>query len=85
MNTFLWYLVYWCIFWYIIRVICIALLRMLKYILESQGTHEGVELRELYTPYYVTDRLCMQEMHNEIMRTMPNAFHRIPDRFKTQE
>ena len=24
-------------------------------------------------------------MCNEIMRTMPNAFHRIPDRFKTQK
>ena len=27
----------------------------------------------------------MQEMYNEIMRTMPNAFHRFPDRFKTQD
>ena len=24
-------------------------------------------------------------MYNEIMRTIPNAFHCIPDRFKTQE
>ena len=23
-------------------------------------------------------------MFNEVMRTMPHAFHRIPDRFKTQ-
>ena len=44
-----------------------------------------VVLRESYSLYYVTDRLRMQEMYNEIMRTMPNAFHRIPYRFKTQE
>ena len=85
MNTFLRYLIYWCIVWYIIRGIRIALSRMLKHILGFQGTHEGVVLRESYTLYYVTDRLRMQEMYNEIMRTMPNAFHRIPDRFKTQE
>ena len=45
---------------------------------------EGVVLRESYTLYYVTDHLSMQEMNNEIMYTMPNAFHRNPDRFKTQ-
>ena len=27
----------------------------------------------------------MQEMYNKIMRIIPNAFHHIPDRFKTQE
>ena len=32
---------------------------------------------------YVPDHLWMKEMCNDIMRTMPNAFHRIPDRFKT--
>ena len=58
---------------------------MLKYILGSQGTHEGVVLRESYTLYYITDRLRMQEIYNEIMCTMPNAFHRIPDRFKIQK
>ena len=85
MNKFLRYLVYWRIVWYIIGRIRIALLRMLKYILGSQGTHEGVVLRESYTLYYITDRLRMQEIYNEIMCTMPNAFHRIPDRFKIQE
>ena len=34
---------------------------------------------------YVPDHLITQEMCNEIMRTVPNAFHRIPDRFKAQE
>ena len=82
MNKFLRYLVYWRILWYIIGRIRIALSRMLKYILGSQGTHEGVVLRESYTLYYITDRLRMQEIYNEIMCTMPNAFHRIPDRFK---
>ena len=59
--------------------------RMLEYILGSQGTHEGVVLRESYTLYYVTDRLRMQEMYNEVMRIMPYTFHHILDRFKTQE
>ena len=85
MNTFLRYLVYWCIFWYIIGAIRIALSRILEYILGSQRKHEWVVLRESYTLYYVIDCLRMQEMYNEIMRTIPNAFHCIPDRFKTQE
>ena len=85
MNTCLRYLIYWCIIWYILGGIRIALSRMLKYILGSQGRHEGVVLRESYTLYYVADRLGMQEMYNEIMRAMPNAFHRIPDRFITQK
>ena len=85
MNTFLRYLVCWCIVWYIIRGIRIALSSMLEYVLGFQGTHEGVVLRESHTLYYVTDHLRMQEMCNEIMGTMPDAFHRIPDRFKTQE
>ena len=85
MNKFLRYLVYWRIVWYIIGRIRIALLRMLKYILRSQGTHEGVVLSESYTLYYITDHPRMQEIYNEIMCTMPNAFHRIPDRFKIQE
>ena len=34
---------------------------------------------------FVPDHLIMQEMCNEIMRIMPNAFPHIPDRFKTQE
>ena len=33
----------------------------------------------------IPDGLITQEMSNEIMRTMPNAFHGIPDQFKTQE
>ena len=85
MNKFLRYLVYWRIVWYIIGRIRIALLRMLKYILGSQGTHEGVVLKESYTLYYIYDRPRMQEIYNEIMCTMPNAFHRIPDRFKIQK
>ena len=32
-----------------------------------------------------TRSFLLQEMCNEIMRTMPDAFHCIPDRFKTQE
>ena len=47
--------------------------------------NEGVVHKESYTLYYVTDRHRMQEMYNEIMRTMPNAFHCLPDRFKTQK
>ena len=62
-----------------------VLSRMLEYILGSQGTHKRVVLRESYPLYYVSDSLGMQEMYNEIMCTMPNAFHRIPDCFKTQE
>ena len=34
---------------------------------------------------FVPDHLITQEMCNEIMSTIPNAFHRTPDRFKTQE
>ena len=85
MSTFLRYLVYCFIVLYIIGWICIALSLMLEHILESQGTSEGVVHRESYTLYYVTDCLRMHEMYNEIMRTMQNAFHRIPDLFKTQE
>ena len=70
MNTFLRYLIYWCIVWYIIVGIRIASLRTHEYILASQGTHEGVVLRESYTLHYVTDRLRIQKMYNEIMRTM---------------
>ena len=33
---------------------------------------------------FVLDHFKTQEMYNEIMRTMPDAFHRIPDHFKTQ-
>ena len=62
-----------------------VLLRMLEYILGSQGTHEGVVLKESYPLYYVSDSLRMQEMYNEIMCTMPNGFHRISVRLKTQE
>ena len=79
MNRFLRYLVYGCIVFYIIGMICIVFLRMLKYILGSQGMHEGVVLKEIYTLYYIADRLRMHEMY------MPNAFHRIPDHFKTQK
>ena len=31
------------------------------------------------------DHFWKQEMCNEVMRTMPHAFHCIPDPFKTQE
>ena len=79
MNRFLRYLVYGCIVFYIIGVICIVILHMLKYILGSQGMHEGVVLKEKYTLYYIADRLRMHVMY------MPNAFHRIPDHFKTQK
>ena len=58
---------------------------MLEYILGSQGTHEGVVSRESYALYYVTDRLRIQDMYNEIMRIIANTFHHIPDRFKTEE
>ena len=34
---------------------------------------------------FVPDHFWTQEMCNEIMRTMPDAFHHIPDRFKTQK
>ena len=85
MNTFLRYLVYRFIVLYIIGWIRIILSRMLEYIWGSQGTHEGVVPRESYTLYYVTDRLRMQEINNVIIRIIPNAFHHIPDRFKTQE
>ena len=85
MNTFLRYLVYWCIVFYIIGWIRIILLRMLEYILGSQGMHEAVVPRESYILHYVTDRLKMQEMYNEIIRIIPNVFHHIPDSFKTQE
>ena len=34
---------------------------------------------------FVPEHFKTTEMCNEIMRTMPEAFHRIPDRFKTQE
>ena len=85
MNAFSRYLVYGCIVFYIIGWIRIILSCMLEYILGSQGTHEGVVPRESYTLYYVTDCLRMQEMYNEIMRIIPNAFHHIPDCFKTQE
>ena len=33
----------------------------------------------------VPDHFWMKEMCNEIMRTMPNAFHQIPNCFKTQK
>ena len=85
MKTFLRYLVYWCIVWYIIGGIHIVLSRMLEHILGFQETREGVVFRESYILYYVADRLRMQEMYNEIMHTMPNAFHCIIDHFKTQE
>ena len=84
MNTFLRYLVYWCIVFYIIGWIRIILSRMLEYILGSQGMHEAVVPRESYILDYVTDRLKMQEMYNEIIRIIPNVFHHIPHRFKTQ-
>ena len=32
---------------------------------------------------FVPDHIWIQEMYNEIMHTMPNAFHRIPGRFRT--
>ena len=35
--------------------------------------------------FFVPDHFWIQEVCNEIMRTMPNAFHRIPDHFKTQK
>ena len=34
---------------------------------------------------FVPDHFWMQEMCNDIMHTMPDAFHLIPDRFKTQK
>ena len=34
---------------------------------------------------FVPDHFWTQEMCNEIMRTMPDAFHRIPDHFKAQK
>ena len=34
---------------------------------------------------FVPDHLWTQEMCNEILRTMPDEFHRIPDRFKTKK
>ena len=34
---------------------------------------------------FVPDNFWNQEMCNEIMHTIPDAFHRIPDRFKSQE
>ena len=34
---------------------------------------------------FVPDHFWMQEMCNEIMGTMADAFHRIPDHVKTQE
>ena len=81
----------------IFEVFCIRVYRLLYHrvdphclvvhagILGSKGTHEGVVHRESYTLYYVTDGHRMQEMYNEIMRTMPNAFHCIPDRFEKQK
>ena len=33
---------------------------------------------------FVPDHFKTQEMYNEIMRTMPDAFHCIPDHFKSQ-
>ena len=81
MNTFLWYYIYVCIVLYIIGWIRI----IYKYIFRSPGMHEGVIPRESYILYYVTNRFRMQEMYNKIMRIIPNAFHHIPDRFKTQE
>ena len=40
--------------------------------------------RNLYTLRFIPDHLKTQEMCNEVMRTMPDAFHLIPDHFKTQ-
>ena len=34
---------------------------------------------------FVPDDFWMQEMCNEIMHIMPDALHRIPNRFKTQK
>ena len=34
---------------------------------------------------FVPDHFWMQEMCNDIMRTIPDAFHLIPDCFKTQK
>ena len=37
-----------------------------------------------YMIYFGPDHFWMQEMCNEIMRTMLDAFHHIPDRLKTR-
>ena len=46
--------------------------------------HEAVK-NKLCMLLFVPDHFWTQEMSNEIMCTMPDAFHCIPDRFKTQK
>ena len=41
--------------------------------------------REPHSLAFVPDRFKTEGMCHEIMRTIPNEFHRIPDLFKTQE
>ena len=61
----------------------------LTYVLDGFKTQEmciEAARNKLYMLLFIPDELKMQEMCNEIMRTMSaDAFHRIPEWFKTQD
>ena len=83
MNTFLRYLVYWCIVLYIIGWILIAFSRILEYSLGSTGTHEGVvahRYRPLLEIYLILIKEVLKKVDIE-SRCLPL----VPDRLKTQE
>ena len=52
---------------------------------DPQEIYNEVVRNKLRILLFGLDHLWTQEMSNEIMRTIPNAFYRIPDLFKTQE
>ena len=83
MNTFLRYLLYWCIVLYIIGWIRIALSRILEYILGSVGTHEGVvahRYRPLLEIYLIPIKEVLKKVDIE-----PRCLPLVADRLKTRE
>ena len=82
MNTFLrLYLVYCFIVLYIIGWIRLPLLRMLEYILRSQGTHEGVVARRR-RPLSWIYLICIKAKDVDIE---PRFLPLVPDHFKIRD